>query len=35
MNFSSFIDSRFYVVVNECDEIYHLGRNEISELITL
>ena len=35
MNVSSCIDSRFYIVVKECDEIYHLGRNESSEFITI
>ena len=35
MNVSSCIDIRFSVVVNECDEICHLGRNESSEFITL
>ena len=33
MNVSSCIDRRFSVVVKECDEIYQIGRNEISTFI--
>ena len=33
-NISSYVDSQFYVVVMECDEIYHLGhKNTLSLLI--
>ena len=35
MNVSSCIDIRLSVVVKECDDICHLGRNESSEFITL
>ena len=35
MNVSSCIDSRFPVVVKECDEIYHLWRNKSSEFIII
>ena len=35
INFSSCIYSRFSVVVKECDQICHIGRNLISVFITL
>ena len=35
MNVSSCIDIIFYVIVKEVDEIYHIGRNERSEFITI
>ena len=35
MNVSSYVDSRFYVVVKECDEIYNLERNEWFEFVAL
>ena len=34
-NVSSCLESRFSVVVKECDEIYHLGRNEWFEFIAI
>ena len=35
MNISPCVDSQYSVVVKECDEIYHLGRNEGFELIAI
>ena len=35
MNVSSRIDSRFYVVIKEGDDICHLWRNKRSEFLTL
>ena len=35
MNVSSCVYSIFYVFSKECDEICHIGRNEISEFILL
>ena len=29
------VDIKFYFVVKECDDIYHLGRNEYLEFIAI
>ena len=35
MSVSSYVDSRFAIVVKGGDEIYHIWRNKISEFLTL
>ena len=35
MNIYLFVDSLFFVVVKECDEIYHLRINEFFDFIAI